>query len=216
MQDKLAPERNGDESAEDGDDQDPRAGIDEVGSTNCALAGRPSHGPKSAPDDDASQRQEPASLPVRMVWLRRRCRRRRLLIMQKFAALLLTITGTSAGVLGLVLFWVLRRSGVWADPDSRVMWRGMSGMGTTFDSSVLRTSQARKAMSDLWKDNPRVAAKAAEDLRQFDELEASKPDAFKEVRRISRFMSLTVYLIPALVVLGAVAAAAGLAWLRSF
>jgi hypothetical protein len=135
--------------------------------------------------------------------------------MQKFAALLLAITGVSVGVFGMVLFWVLRRSGVWGDRDSREMWRGMSGMGTTFDSSVLRTSQARKAMSDLWKENPRLAAEAAENLRQFEELEASKPDALKGVRRVSRFMSLSVYLIPALVVFGAVAAAAGLLWFRS-
>ena len=32
VQDKLAPERNGDESAEDRYDQEPRSGIDEVGS----------------------------------------------------------------------------------------------------------------------------------------------------------------------------------------
>lgn len=134
--------------------------------------------------------------------------------MQKVVALLLAITGVSVSALGIVSFWVLRRSGVWGDRDSRKMWRGMSGMGTTFDSSVLRTSQAGEARSDLWETNPRLAAEAAESLRKFDEVEASKPDAFKEVRRVSRFMSLAVYVIPALVVLGAVVAVAGLLWFR--
>jgi hypothetical protein len=135
--------------------------------------------------------------------------------MQKFAASLLAITGVSIGVLAIVLFWVLRRSGVWGNRHTRMMWRGMSGAGTTFDSSVLRTSQARKAMSDLWKENPPLVAEMAEAQRQFDELEASKPDPFKEIGRFSRFMSITEYLVPALVVFGAVAATAGVLWLRS-
>jgi hypothetical protein len=91
----------------------------------------------------------------------------------------------------------------------------MSGTGTTFDSSVFRTSQAKKAMSELWKENPRLSVEAEEHQRQFEELEASKPDAFKEVRKISRIMSRAVYMIPALVVFGAVAATAGMLWFRS-
>lgn len=136
-------------------------------------------------------------------------------MMQKLAALLMAITGVSVSVFGILLSWVLRRSGVWGDRDSREMWLGMSGTGTTFDSSVFRTSQAKKAMSELWKENPRLAAEAEEHQRQFEELEASKPDAFKEVRKISRIMSRAVYVIPALVVFGAVAAAAGILWFRS-
>lgn len=136
-------------------------------------------------------------------------------MMQKLAALLMAITGVSVSIFGILLFWVLRRSGVWGDPGSREMWLGMSGTGTTFDSSVFRTSQAKRAMSELWKENPRLAAEAEEHQRQFEELESSKPDAFKEVRKISRIMSRAVYVIPALVVFGAVAAAAGMLWFRS-
>jgi hypothetical protein len=33
-------------------------------------------------------------------------------MMQKLAALLMAITGVSVSVLGILLFWVLRRSGV--------------------------------------------------------------------------------------------------------
>ena len=135
--------------------------------------------------------------------------------MLKLAALLLAITGVLVSVCGILLFWVLRRSGVWGDRDSREMWRGISGTGTTFDSSVFRTSRAKKAMSELWKENPRLAAEAEEHQRQFEELEASKPDAFKEVRKVSRVMSRALYVVPALVVFGAVAAAAGVLWFRS-
>lgn len=52
--------------------------------------------------------------------------------------------------------------------DSREMWLGMSGTGTTFDSSVFRTSQAKNAMSELWKESPRLAAEAEEHQRQFE------------------------------------------------
>jgi len=44
----------------------------------------------------------------------------------------------------------------------------MSGTGTTFDSSVFRTSQAKNAMSELWKESPRLAAEAEEHQRQFE------------------------------------------------
>lgn len=91
----------------------------------------------------------------------------------------------------------------------------MSGAGTTFDSSVFRTSQAKKAMSELWTENRRLAAEAEEHQRRFEELEASDPDAFKQVRKLSRIMSRAVYVIPALVVFGAVATAAGVLWFRS-
>ncbi len=136
-------------------------------------------------------------------------------MLEKLAALLLATTGIVVTVFGTLLFWILRRSGVWGDRESREMWRGMSGTGTTFDSSFFRTALARKAMSDLWKDNPRVAIEAIEHQRKFEELEDSKPDAFKDVRKISRAMLRAVYMIPALVVFGAVAAAAGVLWFRS-
>lgn len=62
---------------------------------------------------------------------------------------------------------------------------------------------------------PRLAAEAEEHQRRFEELEASDPDAFKEVRKLSRIMSRAVYVIPALVIFGAVATAAGVLWFRS-
>ena len=79
-------------------------------------------------------RREPKEPVLHGCW-----ERLRLTMMQKLAALLMAITGVSVSVLGILLFWVLRRSGVWGDRASRDMWLGMSGAGTTFDSSVSRT-----------------------------------------------------------------------------
>jgi hypothetical protein len=92
--------------------------------------------------------------------------------MPKIAAVLLVITGDAAAVVGVVLFWVLRASGEWGNRASRVMWRGMADI----DSSLLRTALARKAMADLGKENPRLAAELADNLRQFDELEHPERD----------------------------------------
>jgi hypothetical protein len=127
--------------------------------------------------------------------------------MPEFAAWFVTIAGALSASLGLLLV-VLLRSSIW-DREQRELMRGM----TTLDSSVFHTPQARTTMGDLRRSDPRLAAEAIKAIEEYEKLE-TEPDKLTQVRKYALFMSVAAYVVPALV-LGGIAIAGGVLWLRS-
>jgi hypothetical protein len=132
--------------------------------------------------------------------------------MRPLAAWFVTIAGAVSASLGLLLA-VLLRSSIW-DREQRELFRGMAGAGTTLDSSVFHTPQARSTMGDLRRSDPHLAAEAFKAIQEYERLE-TEPAKLTQVRKYAVFMSLAAYVVPALVLLGGIAVAGGVLWLRS-
>ena len=116
--------------------------------------------------------------------------------------------GATVALLGLML---LTRFGLYMFKGEVI--KDMGGWGA-IDIGSIDPANVRKSLSSVWKENPRLAAQIDENLRSFEEVRRSQPDAQQSVQHLVRVMYVARYVAMALVLLGVAAVATGV-WLRA-
>jgi hypothetical protein len=88
-------------------------------------------------------------------------------------------------------------------------------MRQKFDPSTLGTPEARRAIDDVRRHDPELAADTIDHVPRYIDSHADDPDPFKLTRRLAHAIVRIGELGPGVVGLGVFAMAGGLFWLRS-